>query len=109
MYPLPVDPIPIFSTYIFLPKVNGYVDDVNVPSRVRSTTLVPLVNERFLILIPFVLLVATILGLVSYKELVFLSNSTSETEVPCNFDLVIISSLTCPVTLSITTTLGGSK
>ena len=43
---------------------------------------------------PFVLLVATILGLVSYKELVFLNNSTSETEVPCNFDLVIISSLT---------------
>ena len=52
---------------------------MNVPSRVRSTTLVPLVNERFLILTPFVLLVATIFGLVSYKELVFLNNSTSET------------------------------
>ena len=82
---------------------------MNVPSRVKSTTLVPLVNERFLILTPFVLLVATILGLVSYKEFVFLNSSTSETDVPCSFDLVIISLLTCPVTLSITITLGGSK
>ena len=82
---------------------------MNVPSRVKSTTLVPLVNETFLILIPFVLLVATIFGSVSYKELVFLKSSTSETEVPCNSDLVMISLLTWPVTLSITITLGGSK
>ena len=80
-----------------------------MPSRVNATTLVPLVNDKFLTLIPLLLLVATIFGLVSYKEFVFLSILTSETDVPCNSDLVTISELTWPVTLSITIILGGSK
>ena len=65
-----------------------------MPSRVSATTLVPLVNDKFLTLIPLLLLVATIFGLVSYKEFVFLSILTSETDVPCNSDLVTISELT---------------
>jgi hypothetical protein len=43
LYPLPVEPMPICSTKIFSPIVNGYVDVENptVPlSRVKVTVLV---------------------------------------------------------------------
>ena len=78
-----------------------------VPSRVKVTT--GAVYDRFLTLMPLVLLVATIFGFVSYRELVFLSMVTLETDVPCNSETVTMSVFTCPVTRSITTILGGSK
>ena len=77
------------------------------PSRVKVTKLVPLVNDRFLTLIPLLLLVAIILGFVSYKEFVFLKSLTSDTDVPFTSTDVKTSFLTDPVTRSITTILGG--
>ena len=41
------------------------MDDVYVPSRVKVTRLVPLVNDKSLIFIPFELFVGIILGLES--------------------------------------------
>ena len=77
------------------------------PSRVNVTKLVPLVNDRFFTLTPLLLFIAAIFGLVSYKEFVFLSILTSETDVPCRSTSVITSSLIKPVTLSIITIFGG--
>ena len=42
----------------------------------------PLVNDRFLTLIPLLLFVAIILGLVPYNEFVFVNILTSDTDVP---------------------------
>ena len=99
----------MFSTYNFSPNVNGYVVESYAPSRVRVTKLVPLVNDRSLTFIPLLLFVATILGFVSYNEFVFVKSLTLDTDVPCNSTVVITSSLTKPVTRSITTILGGSR
>ena len=98
----------MFSTYNFLPRVNGYVVESYAPSRVKVTKLVPLVKFRSLTLIPLLLFVAMILGFVSYKSFVFLRSLTSDTDVPCTSTAVITSSLTKPVTRSITTMFGGS-
>ena len=97
----------MFSTYNFSPRVNGYVVESYDPSRVRVTKFVPLVNDRFLTLIPLLLFVAIILGFVSYNEFVFVSILTSETDVPLTSTDVRTSFLVNPVTRSITTILGG--
>ena len=68
----------------------------------------PLVNDRSLTFIPLLLFVAIILGFVSYNEFVFVKSLTSDTDVPCSSTSVITSSLTKPVTRSITTIFGGS-
>ena len=65
--------------------------------------------DKFLTLIPLLLLVAIILGFVSYNEFVFVSILTSDTDVPCTSTAVITSFLTEPVTRSITTMFGGSR
>ena len=69
----------------------------------------PDVKSKSLTLIPLLLFVATIFGLVSYKEFVFLKILTSDTDVPCKSTDVKTSFLVKPVTRSITTILGGSK
>ena len=97
----------MFSTYNFSPSVNGYVVESYAPSRVKVTKLVPLVYDKFLTLIPLLLFVAIILGFVSYREFVFVSNLTTETDVPCISTAVITSFLTKPVTRSIITMFGG--
>ena len=66
-------------------------------------------NDRSLTFIPLLLFVAIILGFVSYNEFVFVKSLTSDTDVPCSSTSVITSSLTKPVTRSITTIFGGSR
>ncbi len=87
--------------------MNGYVVESYEPSNVKVTRLVPLVNDRFLTLIPLLLFVAIILGFVPYRELVFVKILTSDTDVPCISTAVITSFLTELVTRSITTIFGG--
>ena len=67
----------------------------------------PLVNDKFLTLIPLLLFVAIILGFVPYREFVFVKSLTSETDVPCISTAVITSFLIDPVTRSIITIFGG--
>ena len=74
--------MPIFSTYSFCPRVNGYVVESYDPSRVNLTEFIPLTNSKFLTFIPLLLFVAIILGFESYKEFVFVKSLTSDTDVP---------------------------